>query len=161
MQGMTGFYISVNVLLAIYACYSWFWQAKIELKGKYRISLLIWTLLIIWLGFTWNYIERDEPGINVFLALLLLTSIVDGFTGFTPKRIVVSGYFKRTLQYSDVDNVLLIKVPVGKRPTVICILGTNKGKQYNLQLVGDVKDVIRMLQKNTDHKIRIEIRDTL
>lgn len=161
MQSMTGFYILINILLGIYACYSWYWQAQLDLRGKYRISLLIWTLFIIWLGFTWNYIERDEPGINVFLALLLLVSIVDGYTGFAPKRAVISGYFKRTLKYSEIDNVLLINLTMGKKPTVICILETSKGRQYNLQFSGDVQKVIKTLQKYADHQIRVEVRNSL
>lgn len=161
MQTMSGFYILVNIVMFIYACYSWYWQAKLELRGKFRISILLWTLLVIWLGFTWNYIEKGEPGINLFLALLLLVSIVDGFTGFAPKKAVVSGYFKRTLSYSEIENVILINVPVGKKPAVICILGTNKGRQYNLQFSSDVKSIIATLQRYADHRIRIEVRNTL
>lgn len=158
---MSSFYILINVAMFIYACYSWYWQANLELKGKYRISLLLWTIFIIWLGFTWNYIETEEVGINVFLALLLLVSITDGFTGFTSKRAVVSGYFKRTLKYADIDHVLLINLPLTEKPSVICILGTKNGRQYNLQFSRDVHEIISTLQKYADHQIQIEVRDTL
>lgn len=161
MQSMSGFYMLVNAILFVYVCYSWYWQAKLELRGKFRISILIWTLLIIWLGFTWNYIEKGEAGINVFLALLLLVSIVDGYTGFAPKRAVVSGYFKRTLRYSEIERVLLIRVPLGKRPSIICILGTTKGRQYNLQFKSSVEEIVHALQKYADHQIRVEVRNTL
>lgn len=160
MQGMSSFYLIVNVFLAIYACYTWYWQAKLELRGKYRISVLIWTLLIIWVGFSWNYIEKGDPGINVFLALLLFVSIIDGCTGFAAKRVVVSGYFKRTVPYKDIAKIFLINVPAPKKPTVICILGTNNGRQYNLQFVGQVVDVINIIRKYIDHDVEIEIKDT-
>ncbi|MFR4968865.1 hypothetical protein [Lactobacillus kalixensis] len=160
MQGMSSFYLVVNVLLAIYACYSWYWQARLELRGKFRISVLIWTLLIIWLGFSWNYIEKGDPGINVFLALLLFVSIIDGCTGFAPKRAVVSGYFKRTVAYSDISKVFLINIPTPKKPSVICLLGTKNGRQYNLQFQGQMTDVINTIKKYIDHDIEIEIKDT-
>lgn len=161
MQELTGFYYLVNALLFIYAAYSWYWQAKLELKGKYRLSLLIWTILIIWLGFVWNYIAADEPGINVFLALLLLVSIIDGFTGFAGKRVVVSGYFKRTLKYSDIQHVLLINLALGKKPRVICIIDTVNGRQYTLQFTCGVEAIVHVLQEHADHNIEVEVRNTL
>lgn len=161
MQGMSSFYIGINIALFAYACYSWYWQAQLELKGKYRFSIVIGTIFIIWLGFTWNYIEQDEPGISVFLALLMITSIVDGFTGFTSKKAVISGYFKRTVPYSEIDRVMLINVPSLKKPSVICILGTNKGRQYNLQFSGDANRVVEVLRKYADHNIEVEVRNTL
>lgn len=153
------FYGIINILLLVYACYSWYWQAKLELRGKYRISILIWTLIIIWLGFTWNYFEKSDTGINVFLALLLLISIIDGYTGFASKRIVVSGYFKRTVSYSEVESILLLKVNGLKKPTVACIMGTSKGRQYYLRFDGDVNQVLGVLKKNMDHNVRIEVRE--
>lgn len=38
MAYMSYFYIVVNVLMLAYACYSWYWQAKVEFRGHYRIS---------------------------------------------------------------------------------------------------------------------------
>ncbi len=69
----------------------------------------------------WNYIEKGDPGINIFLALFLLVSIIDGFTGFAPKRAVVSGYFKRTIRYSEINMVTLINVPNPKK-RIGCLL---------------------------------------
>lgn len=159
MQG--SFYTVINILLLVYACYSWYWQARLEVKGKFRISAVIWTLIVIWLGFSWNYIARGDSGLSLFLALILLVSLVDGRTGFAPKRAVVSGYFKRTVKYAEIDNVLLINIPIGKKPTVICILATNTGRQYNLQLKADVNEIINYLRQNSDHNIKVEIRNTL
>lgn len=161
MLATIGFYVVINVLLLIYVCYSWYWQAKLELRGKFRISNFIWTVLIIWLGFSWDYILGNEPGVNVFLALLLLMSIIDGFTGFAPHRAVVSGYFKRTLSYSEIQRVLLISLPTARKPTVICILATNKGRQYNLQFSHSTEEIIQALQKYADHNIQVEVRNAL
>ena len=93
MKYMTYFYVAIDILLVVYACYSWYWQAKVDFRGRYRISSVVWALIFIWLGFTWNYIEKGDPGLSVFLALFILISIVDGFSGFSKKRMVVSGYF--------------------------------------------------------------------
>lgn len=158
---MSSFYIIIDALIFLYACYSWYWQAKLELRGRFHVSLLICTIFLIWLNFTWNYIENDDPGINVFLALILLVSIVDGFTGFAAKKVVVSGYFKRTLSYSQIETVLLINVPLGKRPSVICILGTGKGRQYNLRFPGDAQKVISVLKKYINHTVKIEVKNIL
>lgn len=157
----SSFYVIVNVLLFVYACYSWYWQAKLDLRGKYRYSVIFWTIIIIWLGFAWNYIDKSYPGINVFLALLLITSIVDGYTGFAPKRAVISGFFKRTIPYSDIEDVLLIKVPNFEKPSVICIMRTNKGRQYYLRFSGEVNKIVAALKKHVDHTIRVEIQDKL
>lgn len=155
------FYFSVNLILFAYACYSWYWQAKLKIKGKFRLSILIWTLIVIWIAFTWNYLVKSDPGINVFLALILLVSIIDGFTGFAEKRIVVSGYFKRTVKYEDLENVLLIALPLQKAPSTICILGMNNGRQYSLQLKSGPQEIVDFLRKTVDHDIKVEIRNTL
>lgn len=160
MQEMSSFYVIIDLLLFVYTCYSWYWQAKLELRSKYRLSILIGTLFVIWIGFTWQYIA-NEPGVSIFLALLIVVSIVDGFTGFAPKKAVISGYFKRTVSYSEIDHVLLINVPALKHPSVICILGTNKGRQYNLQFAGDANRVIQALRKYADHNIQVEIKNSL
>lgn len=155
------FYFTINLILFVYACYSWYWQAKLKIKGKFRLSILIWTLLVIWLAFTWNYIVKSDPGIDLFLALILLVSIIDGSTGFAEKRMVVSGYFKRTVKYQDLENVLLIALPLQKTPSTICILGTSTGRQYSLQLKADPQEIVNFLRKVVDHHLKIEIRNTL
>ncbi|RVU76779.1 hypothetical protein [Lactobacillus xujianguonis] len=158
---MQNFYMVINAILFAYACYSWYWQAKLDLRGKFRLSVLIWTLIIIWLGFSWNYIESGDPGINFFLALIIFVSIIDGFTGLAPKWAVVSGYFKRTVKYSEIDGALLINVPSPKSPSVICILKTNNGRQYYLRFRGEVSQVIGALKRHTDHNIKIEINSII
>lgn len=123
MTYMYYFYIVINILMLSYACYSWYWQAKVEFRGHYRVSSIVWAVIFIWLGFTWNYIEKGDPGLNVFLALFVLISIVDGFSGFSPKRLVVSGYFKRTVKYDNIAYITLIQIPNKKKPLVVALLG--------------------------------------
>lgn len=151
-------YNSVNLLMLIYACYSWYWQAKLELRGKYRLSLLIWTVLIIWVGFYWNMLEQNQPGITMFLALLLLTSIIDGFTGFAQKRVVVSGYFKRTISYQEIEHISLIDFALGEKVRVICIIETNNGRQYTLQFAKQIEKIIHTINEFSDHEIDITVR---
>ena len=64
MKYMTYFYVAIDILLVVYACYSWYWQAKVDFRGRYRISSVVWALIFIWLGFTWNYIEKGDPGLR-------------------------------------------------------------------------------------------------
>lgn len=141
-----------------YACYSWYWQAKVEFHGRYRISSIIWALIFIWLGFTWNYIEKGDPGLNVFLALFLLISIVDGFSGFSAKRMVVSGYFKRTVRYDEIANITLINVPSQKKPLVMALFRTNNNRAYMMRFRVQVTEVLPALQKYIGKNIPVEIQ---
>ncbi|ALJ22894.1 hypothetical protein AO203_02335 [Lactobacillus gallinarum] len=158
MAYMSYFYIVVNVLMLAYACYSWYWQAKVEFRGHYHISSIVWALIFIWLGFTWNYIEKGDPGVNVFLALFLLISIVDGFSGFSPKKMVVSGYFKRTVKYNEISSVTLINVPNPKKPLVMAIFRTDNNKAYMMRFRIQVNEVIAALQKYIGKNIPVEIQ---
>lgn len=158
MAYMSYFYIVVNILMLAYACYSWYWQAKVEFRGYYRISSIVWAIIFIWLGFTWNYIEKGDPGLNVFLALFLLISIVDGFSGFSPKKMVVSGYFKRTVKYDEISSVTLINVPNPKKPLVMAIFRTNNNKAYMMRFRIQVNEVIAALQKYIGKNIPVEIQ---
>lgn len=161
MTSFSSFFIIINAGLLAYAGYSWYWQAHLALRGRFRVSVLLWTLLMIWFGFTWNYIIKGNASVNFFLALILLISIMDGFTGLAPKRAVVSGYFKRTVPYSEITDVRLIRMPLTKRPLVVCLLGTNKGRNYLLQFRGTVSQIINVLRKYADHRIRVHVQDGL
>lgn len=153
------FYIAINLVLLLYACYSWFWQAKLELRSKYRLSVLLWTLLIIWLGVAWNFFEIKAPGLNVFLALILVISIIDGYTGFAPRRMVVSSYFKRTVRYSEIDNILIINVITPTNSSVICIVNTINGGQYYFRFNGrSAEEVVEVLKQHIDHTIKIRVQ---
>lgn len=158
MAYLSYFYIIVNLFVLAYACYSWYWQAKVEVRGHYRVSSIVWAIIFIWLGFTWNYIEKGDPGINVFLALFLLISIVDGFSGFSPKRMVVSGYFKRTVKYDEIANITLIDVPNPKKPLVMAIFRTSNNKAYMMRFRISVQEVVAILQKYIGKNIPVEIQ---
>ena len=132
--------------------------SDLEFRGHYRISSIVWAIIFIWLGFTWNYIEKGDPGLNVFLALFLLISIVDGFSGFSPKKMVVSGYFKRTVKYDEISSVTLINVPNPKKPLVMAIFRTNNNKAYMMRFRIQVNEVIAALQKYIGKNIPVEIQ---
>ncbi|MGN1272719.1 hypothetical protein [uncultured Lactobacillus sp.] len=158
MTYMSYFYIVVNVLMLAYACYSWYWQAKIEFRGRYRVSSIVWAVIFIWLGFTWNYIEKGDPGLNVFLALFLLISIVDGFSGFSAKKLVISGYFKRTVKYDEIANVTLIDIPSEKKPLLVAIFNTNTNKSYMMRFRAHANDVLPAIQKYIGENISVEVQ---
>lgn len=158
---MASFYLILDALLLGYTCYSWYWQANINLKGHYRSSSIIWAIIFIWIGFAWQLIEKSDPGLSVFLAILLVMSIIDGFTGFAPKKAVVSGYFCRTVPYSEIALVTLIRVPNPKKKAVICILTTQKNRQYYLQFSTGVAQIVETIKSYAHRSIRIEIQDLL
>lgn len=158
MTYMSYFYIIVNILMLAYAGYSWYWQARVELHGRYRISSIIWALVFIWLGFSWNYIEKGDLGINFFLAAFLLISIIDGYSGFSPKRLVVSGYFKRTVKYDEVASVTLINVPNPKKPLVMAIMRTGSNRSYLMRFNISLNEVIAALQKYIGRNIPVEVQ---
>lgn len=158
MAYMSHFYIVINILMWAYACYSWYWQAKVELRGHYRVSSIVWAVIFIWLGFTWNYIEKGDPGLNVFLALFVLISIVDGFSGFSPKRLVVSGYFKRTVKYDNIAYITLIQIPNQKKPLVVALFRTEDNKSYMMRFRNQVNEVVPALQKYIGKNIPVEVQ---
>lgn len=161
MKYMTYFYVAIDILLVVYACYSWYWQAKVDFRGRYRISSVVWALIFIWLGFTWNYIEKGDPGLSVFLALFILISIVNGFSGFSKKRMVVSGYFKRTVKYDDLASVTLIQIPNQEKPLVMAIFRTSDGKAYMMRFNNEVNSVIKQLQEYAGREIPVEVQSMM
>ena len=158
---MASFYLIMDAILLGYTCYSWYWQANINLRGHYRSSSIIWAIIFIWIGFAWQLLEKGDPGIAIFLAIILLMSIIDGFTGFASKRVVVSGYFRRTVPYSEIALVTLIKVPNPKKNAVICIITTQKNRQYYLQFSTGVARIVETIKSYAHNSIRIEIQDIL
>lgn len=161
MGNSTFLYFLFDAVVLGYTCYSWFWQASIDLKGRYRTSSIVWTVIIIWAGFAWELLEKGDPGLSMFLAIFLLMGIIDGFSGLTPKRAVVSGYIRRTVAYQDIALVTLIKVPNPKKKMVICILTTNKHQQYYLRFSEGVAQIIAVLKNRIGHNVRIEVQDIL
>ena len=158
MTYMSYFYIVINILMLVYTCYSWYWQAKVEFRGHYRVSSIVWAVIFIWLGFTWNYIEKGDPGLNVFLALFVLISIVDGFSGFSPRRLVVSGYFKRTVKYDNIAYITLIQIPNQKKPLVVALFRTEDDKSYMMRFRNQVNEVVLALQKYIGKNIPVEVQ---
>jgi hypothetical protein len=158
---MVGFYLILDAILFGYTCYSWYWQASIDLKGQYRISSVVWAIIFIWVGFTWQLIEKSDQGLGIFLAIFLIMAIIDGYTGFAPNKAVVSGYFRRTIAYSDIMLVTLIRVPNPRKKQVICILTTQQNRQYYLRFSHGVAQVVEALKQHIHHDIKIEIQDII
>ena len=137
MKYMTYFYVAIDILLVVYACYSWYWQAKVDFRGRYRISSVVWSLIFI------------------------LISIVDGFSGFSKKRMVVSGYFKRTVKYDDLASVTLIQIPNQEKPLVMAIFRTSDGKAYMMRFNNEVNSVIKQLQEYAGREIPVEVQSMM
>ena len=47
MTSLSTFYYTIDLLLLVYACYSWYWQASIQVRGRYRLSSIIWAIIFL------------------------------------------------------------------------------------------------------------------
>ena len=153
---MESFYLAIDVLFFIYACYSWYWQANLEVKGIYRRSLLIWTLLVI-MACSYAEILVNNPAIRIFLALMILTSILDGYTGLGSKRIVVSGFLRRSVKYELVESVLL----VGVLDRSSCIIYTKDDRQYYLKFKMPTENLTQTLRHYLGPDVEIKTGPTI
>lgn len=154
---MESFYLAIDVLFFMYACHSWYYQASLEVKGVYRRSLLIWTLLVI-MACSYADILVNTTEIRVFLALMILTSIIDGYTGFGAKRLVVSGFFRRTVKYELIQKALVVNL-FGEESS--CILSTKDGRQYYLRFKIAAPSLIQTLRRYLGPDVEIKTGPTL
>ena len=79
---MDQFYIICDLAVIAYTIYSWYWQAVIETKAKYRYSGIVWVIIILIIGYSFNYFAQPTLVTNVFIAAIFTMSVVDGFSGF-------------------------------------------------------------------------------
>lgn len=158
---MTLLYLAIAIYMIGYLIYSWYWQVMIDYRARFRVSSVIWALLFVILGFSLDYFVNSSMAIHAFIAAFIVMGIVDGFSGFSPKRLVVSGYFKRTLKYSDVERVTLIQVPTARKPTVLAIFQTKNRQAYYMRFSKKLEDVIVTLRKYLGSGVGIEIRQVL
>lgn len=151
-------YIAISIYLVSYLIYSWYWQAMIEFRARFRISSVIWALVFLGIGFSMDYFSDPNLALNAFMAAFILMSIVDGFSGFAKNKLVVSGYFKRTVKYSEIAHVTLIPVPNPKKPTVMAIFQTNKRQAFSLRFSRQLEEVIMAVRKYLGTSVGIEVR---
>lgn len=151
-------YIAIDIFLIGFIFYSWYCQATIEFRARFRISSIIWALIFILIGFQLDYFNNPDITTNIFLAIFILLSVIDGWSGLAKKKLVLSGYFKRTLNYSEVSKITLIQVPNAKKTTVLAIFQTSKKRSYYLRFSKQVTDVITALRQYLGKEVVIEIQ---
>ncbi|MBP2057475.1 hypothetical protein J2Z60_000639 [Lactobacillus colini] len=155
---MTLFYLACDILIIFYCVYSWYWQAVIGYRARFRMSSIIWVLIFFTLGYSMDYFTAPTPVTNVFVAGVLTMSIIDGVSGLAKKRIVFSGFFKRTLKYSDVAHITLIAGPNPSKPIVMAVFKTKKQQSYYLRFSKQLGEVIQILRQYVGTGVGIEIR---
>lgn len=153
---LMNFYYTLDALMGVYALYSWYQQVRIEHAAVYRWSSIIWSVILIWIGFIWDFLENG-PGLPIFLAIFLVISILDGFSGLGNKRIVLSGYFHRTLNYADLEQVSIFSVPQGIGPMIMLVLHTKSHRIYYLRFKTDIETVVKYLKEKTNNQVAIQI----
>lgn len=158
---MDQFYILCDLAVIIYTIYSWYWQAMIETKAKYRYSGIVWVIIILIVGYSFNYFAQPTLVSNVFIAAIITMSVIDGFSGFAKKRLVTAGYFKRTLKYSDIAQITLISVPTIGKPSVMAIFQTKTRQAYSLRFNKGVEEIIGILRHYVEPGTRIEVRQMM
>lgn len=151
-------YILIGIYIIGYLLFSWYWQAVIDIRARYRISSVIWALIFLAIVFGMDYVSSPNLSLNVLVAAFILMSIIDGFSGFAKKRLVVSGYFRRTVKYGDIARVTLIPVPTIKKPTTMAIFQTHKNTAFTLRFSKELEVIIRAVQTYVGKDTAIEIR---
>lgn len=151
-------YILIGIYIISYLFFSWYWQAMIDIRARYRISSVIWALVFLAIVFGMDYVSDPNLSLNVLVAAFILMSIIDGFSGFAKKRLVVSGYFRRTVKYGDIARVTLIPVPTTKKPTTMAIFQTHKNTAFTLRFSKELEVIIRAIQTYIGKDTAIEIR---
>lgn len=151
-------YILIGIYIIGYLFFSWYWQAVIDIRARYRISSVIWALVFLAIVFGMDYVSDPNLSLNVLVAAFILMSIIDGFSGFAKKRLVVSGYFRRTVKYGDIARVTLIPVPTTKKPTTMAIFQTHKNTAFTLRFSKELEVIIRAIQTYIGKDTAIEIR---
>ena len=97
--------------------------------------------MLIWIGYAWDYLDIGEPGFNVFLALFILTCLVEAVSGLGSKRVVLSGYFRRTLRYNEIIHVVLTAPPAGVGDISLAALETAKHQIYYMRFDKQASEV--------------------
>lgn len=151
-------YILIGIYIIGYLFFSWYWQAMIDIRARYRISSVIWALVFLLIVFGMDYVSNPSLSLNILVALFILMSIIDGFSGFAKKRLVVSGYFRRTVKYGDIARVTLIPVPTANKPTTMAIFQTHRNTAFTLRFSKELEVIIRAIQIYVGKDTAIEIR---
>ncbi|WP_201331320.1 hypothetical protein, partial [Lactobacillus nasalidis] len=148
-----------DTLLAAYAGYSWYCQAKVVMRARWRMTAVIMPILLVWLGATsWGYSDMGTPGFIVFLALFILTGILEATSGLADKRVVLSGYFRRTLKYSEIKQVILTAAPPSVGDLSIAALETSRNQVYYLRFNKQAGEVTSFLMQRLERGVNIDVR---
>lgn len=151
------FYGLFDLLIIGYIVYSWYWQAVVDYPGRYRISSIIWAVVFVYVSISWNFIDITQAGAPVLLAVFLVMSVMDGVSGLGEKRIVISGYIRRTIKYSDLDQITLINAPLTNNKSYVVMELQSKGHVYYIRFAKGMEDVIATLKKHLGNDVGIKI----
>lgn len=150
------YYIALSLLITFYILYSWYWQATIFMKARFRTSNVVWALIFVFLGLAAGFFDLHTQGLALLLTSFIVASILDGQSGFGAKRVVLSGYFRRTLAYSDIAEVKLVKAPADV-PLVVAILQTKSRQAYYLRFSQKAETVLTQLRHKLQAGVKIKV----
>lgn len=150
------YYIALSLLIIFYILYSWYWQATIFMKARFRASNVVWAAVFIFLGLGAGFLDLHAQGLALLLTSFIVASMLDGQSGFGAKRVVLSGYFRRTLAYREIAEVKLVKAPADV-PLVVAILQTKNRQAYYLRFSQKAETVLTQLRHKLQSGVKIEV----
>ena len=87
-----------------------------------------------------------------------MTGILEATSGFADKRVVLSGYFSRTLKYSEISQVILTAAPPEVGDLSIAALETSRHQIYYLRFNKQASDVVSFLMQRLERGVNIDVR---
>lgn len=154
------YYIALSLFIIFYILYSWYWQATIFMRARFRTANVVWAVVFLFLGLGAGFFDLHAQGLTLLLTSFVVASILDGQSGLGAKRVVLSGYFRRTLTYSDIAAVRLVKAPADM-PLVVAILQTKNRQQYYLRFSQKAETVLRQLRRKLQAGVKIEVQSMI
>lgn len=102
---MTLFLLILDVVLLAMAGYYLYWQARIDLYGRYSSFQVIFATI---LGFWFISTGITDFLYIIFMAAFLTITVMTGTTGITPTKVISVGIFQRVTPLAKLHGVTLM-----------------------------------------------------
>ncbi|WP_099974273.1 hypothetical protein [Lactobacillus terrae] len=155
---MTIFLIVIDIFFLLGGLYSVYWQSQIEIRSIYKISALIYTVLIgafLLVGIDANILYI------IMVAEFLASALVGGIGGLGTRKIIASGLFSGAINYSDIQRVTIISVNLNDKPKSSVIFQTSRLRQINLSFNRSYQEIRSFLDTKLNKDVEVEIIDNI
>lgn len=147
--------ILIDIIFLLGAVYNVYWQSQIEIRSIYKISTLIFAMVIgAWLLIS----PVNQLPYIVMVAEFVTLTIMNGVGGVGSKKIVTSGFYSGILDYSQIVHVTLIPIELaGRKPRVAVVFNTNRPQQIQLNFNTSYKTIESYLKSKLASGVQMEI----